>query len=471
MASMEANVLAMLKVCYGDKVESLLFRNSPVFSKIAKERVEGKSYNFPALAGFSGGVGGDYTKAVKNASRTGTTAQWAVEPGQIFGAVSFNAKEVLASKSNRGAFMRVADAKLFTSFDAIQKVLATALYGRGYGEVCKSGFTATTAIASAATFQITGIPEYAMMTFVPGMELELKGSITASTAIAKLTVQSANGSAIVVQTENSIASSAVASTDIICIAGSMNGETPLLPMGLAGWLPNVAKRTGSNWAAYADLKFFGVNRSKNQDALCGAYYDGSGTKETKDVAVQKLLRKVRRQGSNADIIILNDEDWADMAANVPTTNSYFTQTSSKGKKVINAGTAEMTAAFSTNYIENIYDDPFCPKGRFYILDSEKIKFISYSNADRVVDTGVAGNEPGTREYSEGDDVAAKPYGLLIDDLLTLQPGKEGVDGPSTVVGINVYGAFVITNPAKCGVGNFYSNSDANYYDIQAKATA
>jgi hypothetical protein len=33
---MNSNVLAMLKIYYKDKVENLLFRNSPVFSKIAK---------------------------------------------------------------------------------------------------------------------------------------------------------------------------------------------------------------------------------------------------------------------------------------------------------------------------------------------------------------------------------------------------------------------------------------------------
>lgn len=464
--SANGNVLAMLKEFYGDKVESCLFRNSPVFSKIAKERVEGKSYNFPALAGFSGGVGGDYTKAVANAAKVGTVAQWAVEPGQVFGAVAFDNKEVLASKNNRGAFMRVAEGKMFTSFDAIQKVLATALYGRGFGEVCASGFTSTTNIASGADITISSLPEFAMMTFVPGMEVDIKSSITASTVVGTIVINSSNGNSITGTTTAAIASSALASTDILCVHGSNNGALPLLPMGLAGWLPTVAKRTGANWTTYVAKEFYKVDRSANQDALCGAYYNGIATNEGKHIAVQKLLRKLRRQGSAADLIILNDEDWADMAENVPTTNSYFTQTASKGKKVINAGTAEMTAAFSTNYIENIYDDPFCPKGRFYILDSEKIKFLSYSNADKVLDTGIVGNEAGSKDFVEGEGVENKPYAMLIDDILSLQPGKEGVDGPTTVVGINVYGSFVITNPAKCGVGNFYQAND-----IQANATA
>lgn len=460
---MNSNVLAMLKIYYKDKVENLLFRNSPVFSKIGKERIEGKSANFAALAGFSGGVGGNYSKALDYANEVGTCAQWEVTPGQVFGVISFNNKEVLASKTDKGAFLRVADSKMFTSFDAVKKVLATALYGRGYGEVCASGYS--TAITANTSFTISGLPEYAMMTFVPGMKLDLKASITSSTVLATLTIEAANGNSITVKSDKAVASPAA--TDILCVANSMDASgNSLLPMGLAGWLPNVAGRTGANWTAYVGNSFFGVNRSVNQDALCGAYIPTPSAAENFDVTVRKLMRKLRRQGSKADLIILNDEDFDTFSRNVATTDTYFTQTSGKGKRTINAGVAEMTAAFSTNYIENIYDDPFCPKGRFYCLDSETVKFWAYSNADKALDVGVPGNEAGTMAVEENSGVESKPYQLLIDDILSLQPGTAGTDGPTTVVGINVYGSFVVTNTAHNGVGNFYGNSD-----IQVAATA
>lgn len=468
MAGMNANVLAMLKIYYKDKAENLLFRNSPVFSKIGKERIEGKSANFPALAGFSGGVGGSYKKALDSANEVGTVAQWAVTPGQVFGVISFNNKEVLASKTDKGAFLRVADAKMFTSFDAVKKVLATALYGRGYGEVCATGYT--TAIVADTAFEISGLPDFAMMTFVPGMKLDLKSSITSTTVNATLTVTKANGNTITVVPDKSV--STPLATDILCIANSMDANgNPVLPMGLAGWLPTVHGRvdTGSGtneWSDYVANSFMGVVRNVNQDALCGAYVPVPGSSEKYNVTVQKLLRKLRRQGSKADLIILNDEDFATLASEIETTNTYFTQTSGKSKKTGNVGIYDITAAFSTNYVENIYDDPFCPKGRFYVLDADTIKFWCYTNADKVMDVGVSGNEAGTNEVTEGEDVAAKPYQLLIDDLLTLQPGQASDDGPSSVVGINVYGSFVVTNTAHNGVGNFYGASD-----IQVSAAA
>lgn len=464
---MNSNVLAMLKIYYKEKVENLLFRNSPVFSKIAKERIEGKSANFAALAGFSGGVGGNYAAALSYANEVGTCAQWAVEPGQVFGVVAFNNKEVLASKTDKGAFIRTADAKMFTSFDAVKKVLATALYGRGYGEICATGYS--TAITANTPFEISGLPEFAMMTIVPGMILDLKTSITSTSVKAKLTVNSVNGTSVNVTSDTSV--STPLTTDVLCIANAMDASgNPLLPMGLAGWLPNVHGRsdTGSGtteWSDYIANSFMGVTRNVNQDALAGVYYAGiSG--DSYATTVTALVRKLRRQGSKADLIIMNDKDFEKFAKAVATTDTYFTQTGSKGKRVLNNGVSEMTSAFSTNYIENIYDDPFCPEGRFYVLDSETVKFWSYSNADKALDVGVSGNEPGTKDVTGGEDVAAKPYQLLIDDILSLQPGTAGTDGPTTVVGINVYGSFVVTNTAHNGVGNFYNTAD-----IQVSAAA
>lgn len=455
---MNTQVLNLLKIFYKDKVENLLFRNSPVFSKIGKERIEGKSANFPALAGFSGGVGGSYKNALTYANEVGTIAQWAVTPGQVFGVISFDQKEVLASKTDKGAFLRVADAKMFTSFDAVKKVLALALYGRGFGEVCHMNAVDSATYTTSSTLTITGLPEFAMMILVPGMRLEIFSAI-GGTSKAKVYVKAANGNAITVGFTEGVTTAFLA-TDVICLADSVKGTEPLLPMGLAGWLPNVAGRVdASGWSTYIANAFFGVDRSVNQDALCGAYVNDISNNVAKNVTLMKLIRKVRRQGSKCDLIILNDEDWEDVAKAIASTDTYFTQTSTKGKRTINGGVAEMTAAFSTNYIENIYDDPFCPKGRAYVLEAEAIKFWSYSNADKVLDTGVAGNEPGTMDVNGGNEVEGKPYQLLIDDILSLQPGTAGDDGPTSVVGINVYGAYVITNTAHCGVCNFYGATD------------
>ena len=103
------------------------------------------------------------------------------------------------------------------------------------------------------------------------------------------------------------------------------------------------------------------------DGLAGSFQNSIGTTDTKSDSVQKLLRKVRRYGSKADFIIMNDADWLAMAAEIQSTNTYFTQTSTASRRKANVGLNKLTAGFSTNYIDVIYDDPYCPKGKFYVL--------------------------------------------------------------------------------------------------------
>lgn len=452
---MNENVLNILKVWYKDEVVNCLFRNSPVFNKIVKERVEGKSQNFPALAGFAGGVGASYDKAVGSAAQMGTVAQWQVTPGQVFGAVQFDSKEVLASRTNRGAFAKIADTKLFTTFDMVKKVLAACLYGRGYGELCASGYT--TAITAGTPFDIA-LPECALMCTLPGMKLDLKSSITASVVNAKLTVTDVGDNYITVISDTSVASPAA--TDIICIADSTSADgKPLLPVGLAGWLPNVAGRTGANWSTFINLPFFGVTRKANQAALCGAYVDDTNNNVSMTSTLTKVIRKIRRQGATTAFIIVNDEDRQQLNDELAATSRYITETKTSASKGAKIGVGEISAVFSSSEVPEIIDDPFCPKGRAYIIGEGDLKFWGYSNVDKALNTGVAGNEPGVQEFSDEGDVAAKPYALLIDDILSLQPGVPGQNGPSTVIGITVYGSYVVTNAAHCGVANFYGNTD------------
>jgi hypothetical protein len=49
--------------------------------------------------------------------------------------------------------------------------------------------------------------------------------------------------------------------------------------------------------------------------------------------------------------------------------------------------------------------------------------------------------------------------LLVDDLFTISGGSDTVDGPATMVTLNLFGSFVVTNPSVCGVGEFYGSTD------------
>lgn len=451
--STEANILNILKVWYKDGVENLLFRNSPVVKEINKVRVEGKTQNFAALYGRGGAVAADFLVAKAKGAVTSRNAEFTVVPGDIFSVYTMNAKEVQASLSKKGAYMKVAGNKLFGATEALRKTVAAAFYGSGFGEI---GILDKSEIAfTANTDADITLSDDAIMKIDVGSDIAAKASISSSTVLTTLTVKAINGNTVTVTPDTSYS---VTTDDLVlCLAGSLDGSgNAKLPMGLGGWLPIVNGRTGTAWTNYISQTFFGVNRSANADRLAGAFYVPSA-QEKKSLTVQTLLKKVRRQGSEANLIVMNDNDFLDVAQEIETTSTYFNQTESKGKKTANIGTSAVTVAFNTSWIDNVYDDPYCPVGKFYILDKSAVELWSYTNSDKV-DDGITGNNPGKQDVESMEDEAneGKPYGLIIDDYLTVQSGQATSDGPSVEVTLNFFGAFVVTNPANCGVGLFYN---------------
>lgn len=453
--SNEASVLAMLKVYYAKEgVENLMFRNSPVLKALTKTRVEGKVQNFSAMYGRGGACSGNFLTAIDLASTVSKNVEFSVTPGQLFSVYDMNAKEVQASKSNRGSYMRVAGARMFAASESFRKTMGAALYGSGYGEICAATTDALTANANTDIV----LPPHAIMKIDIGSSLEVVTAKESTAVAATLSVEAINGNTVTVKSDTTYTPAA---TDIIRLAGSVdaNGD-PVLPVGFDGWLPVKGGRTGAGWTSYIGTDFFGVKRNVASDRLAGAFYSSIGTSEKKSETVQKALQIARRQGSAADLIIMNDEDFLAFANEIETDNTYFTQTSTKAKREANVGFDKFSASFSTNYIENIVDDPLCPKGRGYILDKSAVEIWSYTNADKVND-GVEGNNPGKQDPMAMNDEGKEndPYGLIIDDYLNIQPGKNTSDGPATQVALQFFGSFVVTNPSVCAVFEFADSTD------------
>ena len=461
--SANSSILAMLKVYYKKEgIQNLLFRNSPLLKKIKKERVEGKEQRFAAMYARGGAAGGDFTAAKAQAATVAQTAEFCVTPGQLFSVYTMNAKEVAASRSNAGAYMRIGGAKMFAASESFRKTLAAALYGSGYGELCavpSGGWSFTSGSDETVT-----LPEDAVMKIDVGSKLVVKATkVTAETsATSTLTVKAINGTSVTVTPGETAAPSA---GYIVCLAGSMNSSSPILPVGLDGWLPVYKKRDTTYFPGFIDDLFFGVDRSVNPDRLAGAFYDATGAAsaatQKKSYAVTQLIKKLRRQGSLCDMIVMNDDDFLEFAQEIETTNTFFTQTATKGKKEATIGFSDISAAFSTNYVENIIDDPYAVKGRFYVLSSDAVEFWGYTNVEKAVNDGVEGNNPGKQDpmTMDSDDKANDPLQLLVDDLFTISGGSDTIDGPATMVTLNLFGSFVVTNPSVCGVGEFYGSTD------------
>ena len=453
--SADQSILSLLKVYYKDGVENLMFRNDPVLKALSKEKIEGKTYNFSAMYGRGGAVSANYTIAKKVAANNTKAAEFAVEPGQLFSVCSFNQKEVLASKTRAGAFMKVAGAKFFAATEAFRKQMAAALYGRGYGELCYSNYS--TAITENVPFDLT-LPSHAVMAIDIDSQLVLKATVESAVVKAHLTVTNIDDANGVVTVVSDTTVSAPLATDVICFDGSMDANgNPLLPVGLGAWLPTVGKREGAGWTTYIKKRFYGVDRSVAPSRLAGAFVDGTGDAKKIDTII-KLLKQARRQGSAADMIVMNDNDWAAVSKEIEATNTYMSITNNgdgKKKKDASIGYSELTASFSTNFFDNVIDTPYCPEGVFFVLDKNAIEIAAYTNPSKLED-GVPANEPGKADpmTEDGSDVENRPYQLIAEDYLSIQPGQDTVDGPSSVVSLSFFGSIAVTNPSVCGCGIF-----------------
>lgn len=453
--STEQAILNILKVYYVDKVQNLLFRNSPVLKEIGKMRVEGKEQRFPAIYSRGGAVAGDATVAETKSAQNVKNAEFAVTPGQLFSIFTYNAKEVQASLSKKGAYMKVAGNKAFAATEAFRKTLAAALYGRGYGEV--SMLAAGTTLTASATATLT-LSNSAIMKIDVGSTLVVKPSVASSTVNAKLDVDAINGNDVTVTVISATGGAyTTLATDVLALDGSMDASgNPLLPVGLAGWIPAVNGRTGATWTSYITPTFMGVQRLVNVEGLAGNFVNGISVDTKKKDTVQKLIQRCRRRGSEADLIVMNDEDFLELSQEIETTNTYFTATSTKEKKKASVGISEVSASFSTNFIDNIYDDPYLEKGIFYVLDRDALELWTYTNAEAVND-GIAGNNPGKQNPEEFDNAGREndPYKLLLEDFITVEPGSLTTNGSSVRVILNFFGSFVVLNPSNVGVGFFH----------------
>jgi hypothetical protein len=231
---------------------------------------------------------------------------------------------------------------------------------------------------------------------------------------------------------------------VACIAGCSDSTgAGLLPVGLAGWLPKTNPSSGES--------FFGVDRSIARDRLAGTFINGNG--QAKYKTIEDGILALRAMGSLCDKIVMNDEDYLDLAREIEA-KTYFTKANGgEGKTKANVGYKDFGFSVSTNWLENVIDSPYCPKGTAYILDSGTIELWTLTNAEKVAD-GISGNEAGKPDVNGETDVQDKPYQLLVNDMFTINAGEDTIDGPAAVVALNFYGQFVITNPSVNAVVQF-----------------
>lgn len=452
----DSALLTIYKTWYSpDKLENLLFRNSPLAKAIKKERIGGKEYAFAAMSARGGAVSGDARVAEANGSG-GKNVEFKVPPGNLFSYFTVTDKEIKGSKDKRGAYIPALVDKMFASLEAFRKTFAACLYGAGYGELGR--FQAAQPAGSTIT-----VPMDVIYKIDIGTKFEVTDGIELDDdyiAAGPFTVTSINGNVVGVTPAVPVGGFADGAW-LQLEGGRDSSKVPNMPTGLGGWLPSYFNRTGALWTDYISTSFYNVDRSVSVERLAGIYIerDLSGTPETYKSAITRGVQRVRAAGGIPNMIVMNDEDAVTLMNELGAETNYWQGINTGDKKSDNqiaTGLSAMSFMFQSSWVKQLYDDPYCPQGTAYILDMERVKLVSLSNADTPLEDGVSGNEPGsqTPEAVSGPEMN---FQLSIDDYLNVKPAATTKDGAGAAVTLSMFANLIISNPAHCAVINLDSS--------------
>jgi len=447
----DSSVLAILKEYYGvQDVEALVFRNSPVLGKIRKERVGGKYIPLPMAVYGSGAVTSDYTQVTSQATNSYTGVSMQVTPGRLFSSFVLDPEEFLASQGDRASFISVFAIRAMLAMDDLRKTLATCLYHRGYLEMGP-----VLAVDASAKLYID-VDASTAMALSPGSQI-MFSTAADPTAVYRdpnaVTISSIATSASTGYTRITFSSAyaaAVAVNDLVMIKGGRDANrAPNAPVGLGEWLPTVANRAGATWTTYIGTNMYGVNRSVAPDRLAGQYVQrNSGANESYSQALMRGIKLARRGGGVPDIIIVNDDDFSTIVSDALANRTFYQDIqggNAKEKNSVTQGITQFQMSFSTSWINMVYDDPYCPKGTAYILDSESIRLYGISNAQKILTELPLSNEPGApKASSEGEPTTN--FQFLVDDMYTTSPVALQ-SGMGLRVDFQFYGNFAVVAPA------------------------
>lgn len=459
---------SLLKEYYTVKgVQSLIDRTDP-FLKILKNRVpvEGDSAPFAVSAGF-GTCTANFLSAQSQAVKEGRAYKFKVEAGQLYAVITMNAKEIAAARSDKGGFQSLPLYKMNYAIEGMRRGLASALYGRGFGEIGVYNASTTFTANTSTTIQVGSD---VLLKIPPEGKIVLKATVDAAAVLTTLTITDIGVDTITVVPDTTVSTTA-GTPVIICLDGAMdpNGN-PIFPVGLAGWVPAVDARdaTGTDWPAYVGQSFYGVNRSNYAAQLCGNFVLPATSTETKQETIERAAMIARRKGLVDGVLVLNDLDRLELTNELQAKGSYFTGTINADKRSAAFGLDELTANFAGTSISKIVDSPYCPRQQFWLVDPDVIQMFEYSNAaGYVIPDGIEDNEPGKQLTTEldkespvsGDSVA---YGLNVDYLFDIHDGVATWEGQATEVDLHLFGTWAVINPSLVTTGFFAKdNSGVN----------
>lgn len=461
-----AQMYNLLKTVYLSGVANNKYQNSPVLTKIKKESWgSGKELKYAAQYGNGGNFSSDFGM-LSDASKKGSLGgvrnlEWTAEQGYMTGMFDINMPEILTTAEERGAYMKALANKMAGLFDGMSKTLAMYLYGGKYGVIDQVKEDTTLAVGTKVVLPITSAGAIKMdlgTRFVIASAGTSETALPSSNLISEVFEVEAIDDESITFTPKTF-SGTIYKGDYIELYGARNGASVQGIEGLPELIPSYMDRDGAIWDNYIQTAFRGVDRSQAVTRLAGQFEsvkNHSGDSKLTDTLVS-LLKKTKRAGGLNNIVIVNDETWDKIGAELGIQRNLWQATNSgENKNKFTAGYSELATAFGDAFIGRTVIDPYCTENKAYMLDTDDLAFYDLGNVGKVI-SPVSNDQLGKASIEAVGDQGISDQPSLkinIDKLFTITEGVAGSYGPAVSIAAHVYGNYIMRRTSSAGVASF-----------------
>lgn len=358
---------AALKELYDDqKIANLVYKNNPFLAMVPKmEEFGGKYMPIPLIINTSQGRSATFSSA-QSQQTAATVESFALTRVANYSIAQIDNQTMLASKTDKMAFINGATVVIDGAIRALTNSLATQLFRSGtgtIGQVSAAGINATTGV-------ITLTNPSDVVNFEVNMTLNGSNTDGGAVYAAALYVIAVNRTAGTIKVSTSMGGS----VPIVVPSGwgalsylLVQGDLNLALKGLAAWIPTTAPTSGDS--------FFSVDRSTDPTRLAGVRFDGSSESIEEAVIDASLL--VAREGGIPDVCIMNFASYAALEKSLGAKAQYISFDGPA--KIMFPGILINGAAGQIK----VFPDRSCPGRTAYLLQMDTWKLYSLGPAPHI----------------------------------------------------------------------------------------
>ena len=378
MALDQVSFEAGLKQLYpSEAIKNLVYQRNPAFALIPKdETFYGESSKEPITIGTPQNRANTFSNA-NSINTTSLIRAFLLTRVQNYSMAAIANETMLASESDKGAFLKAAKYEIDNALLALTRSIAVQMYRSGTGSVAQIASNAT---LNSSTVQVTLSRPEDITNLEVGMSIAFSstdgGAAESGTAYI-VEINRAVGSFLCSATPGgsptaltSLVATVAVGDYIYPNAGDINKALS----GFKAWLPATVSNSDN---------FYGVNRSTDKTRLAGITYDGSA--QSIEEALVDAAGLVAREGGNPDHCFISYKDFRNLVKAMGSKQQYIQYTDVRVEE------PGVTVGFSSliltgpNGPMKVVPDQNCPVGNAFLVQLDTWKLKSLGEAVRLFD--------------------------------------------------------------------------------------